>query len=146
VFKLVRRYFSVLWPMLSGNALFLLWAVSDDSWDLRLCTESLSISSSGMSCQPRTRMFCTPLASTRMVTPEGVISGMEHLSYKVGLGELRLFSVEKRRLRGDLRAAFQYLEWGCKEGNRPFNTICCDWTRGNGFKLKERRFRLDIRK
>ena len=47
----------------------------------------------------------------------------------------------------DLRAAFHHLKEGCKkEGDRFFNRICCDRTRGNGFKLKEGRFRLGIRK
>ena len=39
-----------------------------------------------------------------------MIQGMEHLSNDDSLRELRLFSLEKRRLQGDLIAAFQYLK------------------------------------
>ena len=70
-----------------------------------------------------------------------MIQGMEHLSYKNRLRELGLLSLEKRRLQGDLVVALQYLKGGCKkEGDRNFSKICCDRARGNGFKLKERRF------
>jgi len=42
--------------------------------------------------------------------------------------------------------AFQYLKRGYKkEGDNLFHRICCDRTSGNGFKLKEGRFSLDIR-
>ena len=43
--------------------------------------------------------------------------------------------------------AFQCLKGSYrKEGDRLFSRVCGDRTRGNGFKLKEDRFRLDIRK
>jgi len=47
-----------------------------------------------------------------------------------------------RRLRGDLRAACQYLKGAYKEaGGGLFCRACSDRTRGNGFKLKEDTFR-----
>ncbi|KFQ79487.1 hypothetical protein N337_02399, partial [Phoenicopterus ruber ruber] len=76
-----------------------------------------------------------------------MIGGLEHLSYEDRLRELGLFSLEKRRLRGHLIVAFEYLkEPYKKDGEKLFSRACCDRTRGNIFKLKEGRYRLDIRK
>jgi len=76
-----------------------------------------------------------------------MVSRMKHLSCEKRLSELGLFSLQKRRLRGDLTAAFQYLKGAYNKAvDRFFSRTCCNRTRGNGFKLKEGRFRSDIRK
>jgi len=67
------------------------------------------------------------------------IEGLQRLCCEERLQELGLLSLEI--------AAFQYFKGAYRQdGDNLLSKACCDRTRSNGFKLREDRFRLDIRK
>jgi len=66
-----------------------------------------------------------------------MIKGLAQPSGDEKLRKLSLFSLEKRRLWGDLTVNFQYLKGAYKqEGDQTFARSGSNRTRGNGFKLK----------
>ena len=91
---------------------------------------------------------CSRWPTTQLRHSAETIQGTKYHSLRLqNYSGIVLFSLEKRRLRGDLIALYNCLKGGCSgAGAGLFSQVPRDRMRGNGLKLHQRRFRLVIRK
>ncbi|KAJ7405723.1 hypothetical protein WISP_138235 [Willisornis vidua] len=76
-----------------------------------------------------------------------MVKDLKRKLHEKRLRSLGLFSLEKRRLRGDFITVYNFLVRGRGRVDTDlFSVVTSDWTPGNGLKFCQRRFKLDIRK
>jgi len=76
-----------------------------------------------------------------------LVRGLENKSYEELLREQRLFSLDKRRLRGHLLALYNYLKGGCSEGDVGlFSQVTSNMDERQWPEVASGDVRLDIRK
>lgn len=74
-----------------------------------------------------------------------MVKGLDHLPYEERLGELGLFSLEKRWPKGDLTNVYKYFKCGRqKDMANCFSVVCGDRTRRKVSKIEHRKFHSNM--